>query len=59
MRLCDMKHKEIRIKSVCIAHYNLFVNAGFIIRVRINANNCLCSAEVLVMCGLQNTTSSV
>jgi hypothetical protein len=54
-----MQHKEGRFKSVCIAHYNLFVKAGFIIHVKINANNCLCSAEGLVLCCLQNTPCSV
>jgi hypothetical protein len=38
-----MQHKEGRFKSVCIAHYNLFVKPGFIIRMKINANSRLCS----------------
>lgn len=54
-----MQHKEDLFKSVCISHYNPFVNAGFVIRVKINANNCLCSAEILVIRGLQNTPRGV
>lgn len=38
-----MQHKQKPFKSVYIAHYNVFVKVDFIIRIKTNANNCLCS----------------